>query len=130
MITGQLFLFEMPKRFETPAWMQIRAYVTSRWAFPVIYSDLSVFAPLKRPAYVVSLVHSIYLSVCLSIIISFYLSSFVRSFCHSFYLSVVLSLSFYVCLSVCHLWKSCTAILTIKGNSSILCIGYLEILRF
>ncbi len=93
MITGLLFLFEMLKCFETPAWMQIRIYGISRWAFPVIYSDmwcmyiyLSVWLSVCR---------SFICSFCLYIIISFYLSSFVRSIIHSIYLS------FYPCHSVC-----------------------------
>lgn len=67
MITGQLFLFEMPKCFEIPAWMQTHAYVTSRWAFRVIYSDFSVFAPLKdEHLFICSLFHYIFLSLSLS----------------------------------------------------------------
>ncbi len=72
---------------------------------------------------------SLCLSVCLSLYRSIYHHLFVPSVIHSIYLSFYLCHSMSVCLSVCHLWKSCTAILTIKGNSSILCIGYLEILR-
>ncbi len=122
MITGLLFLFEMLKCFETPAWMQIRAYVTSRWAFPVIYSDLSVFAPLKRPAYVMHVcVLSVCLSVCHSFVRSVCISLYHSIYCHVFVLSFILYICrsifviLCVCLSLCHLWKSCTAILTLQA---------------
>lgn len=98
MITGQLFLFEMPKCFETPARMQTHAYVTSRWAFRVIYSNVSVFSLLKRPAY------SIYLSIIFSVSPSFisFVPSLYRSVYRLFRLSIVhivcrLSIVYIVC---------------------------------
>lgn len=103
MITGQLFLFETPKCFDIPARMQTHAYVTSRWAFRVIYSDFSLFALLKdERLFICSLFHSIILSLSLLFLRLFSLSlqlsilfhlSLVPTFYHFVFCSTSLSFS-------------------------------------